>query len=147
MIPEDAALGRVPGVAKAFSLEGLPTPGFARGATWNSEGLTVVSGQGAIHGCGHGDGNRNFQCQTITGPVLPVSGSLPAVVVNAGNDMQHFAAVAMEGGEVNLMKLGFSWELTGKVQLPFNEDQPERPSVVALSAAEDHLIVTASDGA
>jgi len=47
------------------------------------------------------------------------------------------------------MHLGMSWELMAKVQLPFDELNlgAERPAVVALSAAEDHLIVSASDGA
>merc|ERR1719409_2552598 len=38
--------------------------------------------------------------------------------------------------------------MIAKVQLPFNEDnlEKEQPSVVGISAAEDHLVVTASDG-
>jgi len=71
------------------------------------------------------------------------------VAIVAGADGIRFAAVAAEGGEVRLLQLGFGWEMIGKVQLPFNSESPgtERPSVVALSAAEDHLIVAASDGA
>jgi len=153
LITEDAASGNAPGVAVPFTFEGLPSPGFTRGVTWSHEGLTVVSGKGTLHSCTHM--KTTFQCENITGPALTLpathseSGPLPAVVVRAGTDGLRFAAVAAEGGEVNIMHLGMSWELMAKVQLPFDELNlgAERPAVVALSAAEDHLIVSASDGA
>lgn len=153
LISEEAALGKVPAAAVPFSLEGLPSPVFARGVTWSHDGLIVVSGRGSLHNCGHGDKTRKFQCQNITGPALPLvddqTGPLPAVMIAGGNDGLRFAAVAAEGGEVKLMKLALGWELMAKVQLPFMADSLDaaQPSVVALSAAEDHLIVTASDGA
>lgn len=156
LISEEAASGNAAGVAVPFQLEGLPSPGFAHGVSWSHGGLNVVSGQGMIHTCAHVDGSRNFRCQPLAAPPLPLppqppanmEGLLPAVMVH-GADGSYFAAVAAEAGEVKLMKLGLSWELLGKVSLPFLEEntEAERPSVVSLSAAEDHLMVTASDGA
>jgi hypothetical protein len=156
MVSEEAASGKASGVAAPFSLEGLPAQGFARGVTWGHDGLTVVSGHGTLHSCAHVASSKRFTCQNITGPALPLpsavpgrEGPLPAVAVGAGTDGLRFAAVAMDGGEVHLMHLGMSWEFMAKVQLPVSDASivPERPSVVALSASEDHLIVTAADGA
>jgi len=153
LISEEAASGKVPGVAVPFTLEGLPSSGFARGATWNHDGLTVVSGHGTLHSCAHVEGSRSFKCQNITGEALPLeksssTGPLPAVVVETGKDGLRFAAVAAEEGEVKLMHYGLGWEEMAKVQLPFDAKNlhAEQPTVVALSAAEDHLIVSASDG-
>lgn len=159
LVSEEAASGKVPAVAIPFSIEGLPSSGFTRGATWSHNGLTIVSGQGDLHSCVHVADSHNFRCQPFAGPALPLptvaresaerAGALPAVAVIGGPNGLRFAAVAAEGGEVHLMQLGLNWDIIGKVQLPFNSDSPENesPSVVALSAAEDHLIVAASDGA
>lgn len=151
LISEEAASGKLPGVGLAFNVTGLPSSGLPRGATWSHSGLTIVSGTGSLHSCDHPTGNHHFKCQPLSGPPLPLppsvdgAGPLPAVAVGAGDEMR-FAAVAAEGGEVRLMQLGLDWELVGKVHVPF-EDGEEPPTVVALSAAQDHLIVTVSDGA
>lgn len=159
LVSEEAASGKVPGAAIPFNFTGLPATGFTRGATWSHDGLTIVSGNGELHSCVHIADSYNFRCEPFAGPALPLpevaaetlerSGPLPAVAVVTGKDGKHFAAVAAEAGEVRIMHLGFGWEVAAKVQLPFNSESPEteRPSVVALSAAEDHLIVAASDGA
>jgi len=154
LVSENAALGKAAGVSVPFTVEGLPNAGFTRGVTWSHEGLIVVSGHGTLHSCAQVDKSSIFKCQNLTGPALPLpahgaEGPLPAVVVSNDADASRFAAVAFEGGEVQLLQQGLGWEVVAQVQLPFNEQsiQTERPSVVALSAAEDHLIVAASDGA
>jgi hypothetical protein len=153
-ISGDAAVGKIPGAATDVALHGLPISDFARGVTWSQSGLTVVTGHGALHHCAHHADNQ-FKCEAISSPPVPVSavrgaeGPLPAVAVRDTMGQPVFAAVAVEHGEVQLLHREFSWRQVDKVRLPSSDvvDDSQQPSVVSLSASEDHLIVSASDGA
>jgi hypothetical protein len=155
MIPGEAATGSIPGAAVPVSLHGLPTADFARGVTWSDAGLTVVTGRGNLHHCTHVDAANQFKCQALPGAALPVpqehgpEGPLPAIALQIGSREPAFAAVATDRGEVQLLEREIGWQPVGKVQLPYNEDKDDsqQASVISLSASQDHLIVSASDGA
>lgn len=151
-VPGDAAIGKVPGVAQPFTLEGLPALGMAHGVSWGHEGITILTGQGSIHKCIKSE--TRFNCHSMKSPPLPLrkageGGFLPAVALDLGEGKPLLAAVTTSASEVHLLQLGMDWQFIEKAHIPYDQADGGAvpPSVVAVSAAEDHLMVTASDGA
>eukprot|EP00427_Karlodinium_veneficum_P022864 CAMPEP_0169107816 /NCGR_PEP_ID=MMETSP1015-20121227/25092_1 /TAXON_ID=342587 /ORGANISM="Karlodinium micrum, Strain CCMP2283" /LENGTH=845 /DNA_ID=CAMNT_0009169389 /DNA_START=18 /DNA_END=2552 /DNA_ORIENTATION=- len=149
MISGEAALGENPGVATPFPLRGLPVLGRALSATWGHGGLLVVTSEGLLHDCSHVATAHQFTCQALSGPPVPVFKGYPAVVVHNGAKKPLLAVVASEGGEVNLFERNMGWEQVDRFQVPYDDskDVSEQPSLVSLSAFEDHVIAILSDGA
>jgi hypothetical protein len=147
MISGETALGNSPGMATGFPLHGLPVSGRAHSATWGQSGLLVMTTDGRLHDCAHVSTARQFQCQTLIGPLVPLFKSRPAVVVKTASALL-FAAVVAEGGEVHLFEKNMGWDQVDKFEVPQDErrDETEQSSVVALSASVDHVIAMLSDG-
>jgi len=154
MIAGEAAMGETPGRAMSFPLHGLPVPTLAHGAAWSHGGVIVVTNQGFLHNCTHVTTAHQFQCQSLTGPPVPLIrgksrvGPLPAVVIQRGADKPLLAAVLAEDGKGRLLERSMDWEQVDSFRVPYSEDrdESEQPVVVALSASENHVIATASDG-
>lgn len=143
LIPSSIAAGRAAGKAVAFALDGLLELGMAKSVTWGRNGLTVVTGSGHVASCpmvsAQGGSSR---CERLSAP--PLDESLPAAALDIGSTLR--AAVAGQSGKVALLELvqqgpDAVWQQVGEVYLP-----QEEPEVVAVTATENHLLVSVNTG-
>jgi hypothetical protein len=150
LVPSGTAAGRMAGAAVAFALEGLMELGMARSITWGRNGLTALTGSGNIASCPMpSSGAGSWQCSKISAPPVPgfdgVSDAMPAAALDVGSTLR--AAVARRSGHVALLELvqkemDSIWQEVGMLHLP----EPDA-DVVAVTATEDHVLVSVSSGA
>jgi len=147
LVPAGTAAGQAAGEAAPFTLGGLLELGMAHSVTWGQSGLLVVTGSGHLASCPTtGLAAGSSHCDQLPTPPLP--GSLragPAMALDVGANLR--AAMSKGGGRVALLELvqeGMDtiWQEVGAVELPH-----QGPEIVAITASENHLLVSVDTGA
>eukprot|EP00445_Apocalathium_hangoei_P093639 CAMPEP_0204247226 /NCGR_PEP_ID=MMETSP0361-20130328/98540_1 /ASSEMBLY_ACC=CAM_ASM_000343 /TAXON_ID=268821 /ORGANISM="Scrippsiella Hangoei, Strain SHTV-5" /LENGTH=998 /DNA_ID=CAMNT_0051220459 /DNA_START=80 /DNA_END=3077 /DNA_ORIENTATION=+ len=150
LLPVDAADGRTgaSAVATSFAAEGLLELGMAHSATWGDSSLLIVTGSGNIACCSMSGSNAEKSvCRALPMPPLLGRGTrmAPSAILEVTHGRGLRAFVAGAGGRVAFLELSgadefWVWSEVGAVQLP------QDAVAAALSAANEHLLVTSEDG-